>query len=330
MLYSIVFYFLLLVSLVQGHSRGCLLGSEHYSSSGQCCGTGKQGSDREPVSPRKDGQGCCFKSFHYESRVDAIRVHGLSLKAGQQEGMSYCIAAEHYQESGLRFWNNFMAFRALFEIYNMDIGTHISPEDYNKMNKFEPESGDVECQPTDGNGFLNRPAKMNFQPDTDCLNPYIVQITEITVGGIRMHNWLHVVVRADAIRQKRGAQNCPTGKMKYVILEARDELGNPVGEFTDEIPCHGGNRTGNPRACPAGLTCRSVFGTKKNYMPCMFVPNYAIMVKKLYTFIPLYFRHVRQRDSATARLQCSAYKLLPALTLSYFIPAPVHFYGARI
>ncbi len=75
---------------------------------------------------------------------------------------------------------------------------------------------------------------------------------------------------AEPVSQPRG-KNCPTGKIKLLMLEVRDQDGYSVGQFTDDIPCDMDEKTRSIQlSCPPGATCKSHQGTKMNIVPCMF------------------------------------------------------------
>lgn len=236
-----------------------------------------------------------------------------------QEGISFCIVGRHFRQTQLSLWEPLRGFQALAE-KSFDIGNHIHPHDSTKMKVYfkkpDPRTlfgrsdaannnpwseikdmpyefehvwkgtrnqNRVNCGGTQyvemEQGFENRPAHPEWQPYEGCVNPYVVIPSLINVDGDTLHNYLHIRVIAEPVTQPSG-KNCPSGRMKLLMLEVRDQDGYAVGQFTDDIPCDRDERTENARiTCPSGVECRRYTGTKKNHIPCMFSPPKATVVR---------------------------------------------------
>ncbi|CAL8140723.1 unnamed protein product [Orchesella dallaii] len=118
--------------------------------------------------------------------------------------------------------------------------------------------------------FKKRPPMISEGMTDGCKNPYKVKVTRIEVDELQMKNYLHIKVYSDDVSTPPAGGNCPTGKMKYIMLEVRDQDGFPVGQFTNEIPCDTDHNK-EPLSCPPSTRpCAPVYGSKKNFMPCMF------------------------------------------------------------
>ncbi|CAL8132880.1 unnamed protein product [Orchesella dallaii] len=120
------------------------------------------------------------------------------------------------------------------------------------------------------NKHLHRPAIPEEAMDPICRNPYKVKVTRIEVDELQMKNYLHIKVYSDATSNPPSGGKCPTGKMKYLMLEVRDQDGFPVGQFTNEIPCDTEHNKETPSCPPSTRPCAPLYGSKKNFMPCMF------------------------------------------------------------
>ncbi|CAL8099093.1 unnamed protein product [Orchesella dallaii] len=104
-------------------------------------------------------------------------------------------------------------------------------------------------------------------------NPYEIEVTEITVEGARLHNWLHVAIihntQAPAVSDPMLTLG-KEGEIKMAFIIAHDAQGFPVGEFVNTIPCgdcDGKCKPIDPSA-PDEKWCHQ--GTRKDHIPCMF------------------------------------------------------------
>jgi len=235
------------------------------------------------------------------------------------EGRSFCLIGEHISRSALRNAPQLRGFIKLFDPTQhgnvtsngyFDIGSHIHPDDLNQMNYFDlPSQAQVNKPPLtpeivsrtnrsfddykraacrwtgkfgekfDGHTYWSRPAVTEAQPHSSCLNPYEVEVSEIHAHDIRLHNYLHVTVVAKHISKPDESKNCPTGKMKWLILEARDQRGLPVGHFTNDVPCDSYTGDKETPSGPGGIQGRAIYGTQDNIFPCMYTPRDAVTVR---------------------------------------------------
>ncbi|CAL8140713.1 unnamed protein product [Orchesella dallaii] len=118
--------------------------------------------------------------------------------------------------------------------------------------------------------YKKRPPMISEGMTDGCKNPYKVKVTRIEVDELQMKNYLHIKVYSDDVTTPPAGGKCPTGKMKYIMLEVRDQDGFPVGQFTNEIPCDTDHNKETLSCPPSTRPCTPVYGSKKNFMPCMF------------------------------------------------------------
>ncbi|CAL8140825.1 unnamed protein product [Orchesella dallaii] len=118
--------------------------------------------------------------------------------------------------------------------------------------------------------YKKRPPMISEGMTDGCKNPYKVKVTRIEVDELQMKNYLHIKVYSDEVSTPPAGRKCPTGKMKYIMLEVRDQDGFPVGQFTNEIPCDTDHNKETPSCPPSTRPCAPLYGSKKNFMPCMF------------------------------------------------------------
>jgi hypothetical protein len=220
-----------------------------------------------------------------------MRINNYTLGA---EGRSYCIVGEHINGTALSITPPLQGFGPLIEHF-FDIGSFIHPERPSKMNRYvkykDPIFGkrDSTCQNSKGEATCDdtrfRPPYFTEQKDASCLNPYIVDVKEITAHDIRLQNYLRIRVYAANINQHQPVSpgSCATGKMRWLMLEVRDALGLVVGHFTDEVPCPQKDEAPNgPNSIPGKI----IYGTWDNIMPCMFAPRRSVSVRnKLYNIV---------------------------------------------
>jgi len=112
-------------------------------------------------------------------------------------------------------------------------------------------------------GCTNCPGKATV-PNKE--NPYRLDVTEISVGGKRLHNWLHV--RMYSVQKLRAPVRA-TGKIKYAFLMAMDTDSFPIGDFNNNIPC-GHDCNCDSKRCHQGNATDSI--------PCMFTDENVVTV----------------------------------------------------
>jgi hypothetical protein len=109
-------------------------------------------------------------------------------------------------------------------------------------------------------------------------NPYSLNVTEIEVGGQRLHNWLHFQITSnDDLRAKSGA----TGKIKMAFIVVSDQEGRHVGDFNHALPCAGSGKY----QCKCKYYKTPKVGTKQchhggrdDHVPCMFTSDKVVSV----------------------------------------------------
>ncbi len=319
--------------------------------------------DYNLVGIRGDPDGRNNMSFWLEGKELGSPI----LDALPMEGNSFCISGRHYKNSPNLLNHIYFANMKPLAEFEFDIGTHVYPKDYSKVNSFLPEETnkagfdgkeqyyttaysrvignkdakekmmwlpepdltafpdafkfyiqwktatqtffhikrsrlvytkghtynkrimddaeklevralddpkyvDFTFKKGDKNlGYLYRPAIPENQPDRKCKNPYFIDVTEIEVDGVKLHNWLHITVYVRRENIIKGRKNCATGKMKWILLEVRDSLGLPIGDFSSTFPCGASCR------CKSS-NCKMVKGMRHHAMPCMFTPTRALTV----------------------------------------------------
>ncbi|ODM86745.1 Ferric-chelate reductase 1 [Orchesella cincta] len=108
---------------------------------------------------------------------------------------------------------------------------------------------------------IYRPAVSYEAMDPGCRNPYKVWVSRIDLDKLQLKNYLHFKIYADAVSIPPFGKKCPTGKMKTDFQLASSPMILPCDTVANAEPV----------SCPPSTApCRPHYGSKKNFMPCMF------------------------------------------------------------